>query len=491
VNGKNGRKEELIGIVGEKNVLDDLETLEAYSRDESFVRPLKPWFVVKPKNVDEVQGVVKWANETSTPLVPVSSGPPRFYGDTVPSAPGAVIVDLSGMKQIIRINRRNRMTIVEPGVTYSQLQPELAKEGLRLPTPLLPRANKSVVASLLERQPTLIPRYQWAILDPLRSIEVVWGDGNQFRTGEAGMQRSLEESWKSHSAQVSPRGPGQTDFYKLISAAQGSMGIVTWASLKCEVLPELHKLFFVPSRKLDDLIDLTYRLLRFRYADELLLLNSSNLASVLGDGADQIRVLMGKLPPWLILVGIAGRSILPRERVEFQEQDIREIAQGFGLQLLPSVPGAMGGEVLEAILNPSREPYWKLAYKGGCQDIFFVTTLDKTPKFVETMYSLAEALNYSCSDIGVYIQPVHQGVSCHCEFSLPFDPSNKVEVTRVKELYTKASEELLKQGAFFSRPYGMWANMVYNRDVQTTIVLKKIKEIFDPNNVMNPGKLCF
>ena len=138
---------------------------------------MKPWFVAKPGNVDEVQGIVKWANQTQTPLVPVSSGPPRFHGDTVPCATGAVIVDLSGMNRIRRIDRKNRMILIEPGVTYSQLQPELAKVGLRLSTPLLPRANKSVIASLLERQPTLVPKYQWSMPEPLRCLEIVWGNG--------------------------------------------------------------------------------------------------------------------------------------------------------------------------------------------------------------------------------------------------------------------------------------------------------------------------
>ena len=190
-------------------------------------------------------------------------------------------------------------------------------------------------------------------------------------------------------------------------------------------------------------------------------------------------------------MGIAGRDRLPKERVEFQEKDINDIAQKFGLRLVPAIPGARKGQMQEAILNASKEPYWKLGHKGGCQDIFFITTIDKTSGFVRAMYSLAEALNYPCPDIGVYIQPLHQGTSCHCEFSLPFDPSDKVEVARIKELYTRASRELLNQGAFFSRPYGIWANLMYNRDAQTTILLKKIKEIFDPNNVMNPGKLCF
>ena len=485
------QKKALTAIVGKGKVLDDAETLAAYAQDESFARPMKPWSVVKPKNVAEVQQIVQWANQTGTPLVPVSSGGPHFNGDTVPSVPQAVIVDLSGMKRIIKINRRNCLVLIEPGVTYAELQPALAKEGLRLSAPLLPRSNKSVIAALLERQPTIIPRYQWTMQEPLRSLEVVWGNGDKFYTGAGTIRGEDDQQWKDGIVPAGGSGPGQLDFYKLLSAAQGTMGIVTWASVKCEVFPEPHKLFFVPADNLEALIDFTYKMLRFRFGDELLLLNSSSLAAILGEDADQINALRAKLPHWMVLVGVAGRSILSKERVEFQTKDITEMAQQFGLQLLSAVPGARESEVLQAVLNPSPEPYWKLRYKGGGRDIFFLTTLDKTPQFIKTMYSIAEAQRYSTSDIGVYLQPVHQGASCHCEFSLPFDPADKAEVSRMQTLFSQASETLLNQGAFYSRPYGPWANLEYNRAAQTTIVLKKVKEIFDPNNVMNPGKLCF
>ncbi len=248
------RTAELAAFVGNNSILDDPETLDKYSGDQSFAPKMKPQFVVKPGNVDEVQKIVMWANQTKTPLVPVSSGPPHFHGDTVPGVPGAVIVDLSGMKKIINIDRRNRIAIVEPGVTYSELQPALAREGMRLSTSLLPRANKSVITSLLEREPRLNCRYQWSSLDPLRCLEIVWGDGNRLWSGGAGNDAlNLEEQWKQEKRQVDPSGPGQTDFYRFLSAAQGSMGIATWASLKCEVLPRIHKLFFVPAKKLDDL----------------------------------------------------------------------------------------------------------------------------------------------------------------------------------------------------------------------------------------------
>jgi FAD/FMN-containing dehydrogenase len=357
------KKDGLAKIVGEKNIFDDEKTLETYSRDNSFVQPRKPSLVVKPKSADEVHEVVKWANETGTPLVPASSGKPRFYGDTVPSVGGAVVVDLSGLKKIIRIHRRTRMAMIEPGVTYGELQPELAKNDLRLSTPLLPRANKSVVASLLERQPTLVPKYQWTLLEPLRCLGVVWGNGDKSMTGDAGMSMaSLEEQWKLGASQMQAMGPGTMDYHRLMSGAQGSMGIATWASVKCEILPQIHKLFFIPASRLEDLIECAYRILRVRLGDEFLLLNSSDLATILGEGAEQIRALRSELPPWVIIMGIAGRDLFPEEKVDFQGKDTRDIVQQFGLELLPAVSGIGGGQIMSTILNPSPVPYWKLSY---------------------------------------------------------------------------------------------------------------------------------
>ena len=144
-------EEKLVKIVGAGNVSHEPATLNEYSKDMSFVNTVKPDYVVKPRNAGDVEKIVKLANETLTPLVPVSSGPPHFRGDTVPGIGGAVIVDLSGMKKIIRVDRRNRVAMCEPGVTFDELIPAVAKEGLRLNMPLLPRKSKSVIGSMLER----------------------------------------------------------------------------------------------------------------------------------------------------------------------------------------------------------------------------------------------------------------------------------------------------------------------------------------------------
>ena len=478
--------------MGKEKVINKQKILDRYSHDNSLASPMRPRLIVEPRNADDVQKTVVWANQTKTPLVPVSSGEPHFRGDTVPSVPEAVIVDLRRMDKIIRIDRRNRMVVIEPGVTYAQLQPALAEQGLRLSTPLLPRQSKSVIASLLEREPTLVPKYNYTLPEPLRCLEVVWGNGEILRTGEAGgYYPTLEQQWEMGLAQVFSGGPGQVDYYRLVSGAQGSMGIVTWASVKCEILPKVHRFFFIPADDLKGLIECAYRLLRVRLGDEFLVLNSANLAAILSRDADGIQALKSKLPPWVIIMGIAGRDLFPGEKVDFQEKDARDIVQQFGLKLLPAVSGIRARQIMSTILNPSPVPYWKLTYKGGCQDIFFMTTLDKTPEFVDTVFAAANALRYPVSDIGIYLQPQHQGTSCHCEFNLPYNSGNKIETDRVRQLLEKCSEALIKQGAYFSRPYGIWADMVYNRDARNKEMIKTIKGIFDPNNILNPGKLCF
>src|SRR4030042_5156223 len=235
----------LIEIVGNAGVFTHPELGESFSLDHKLIQPSNPALLVKPRDVSEVQKIVLWANEPLTPLVPVSSGEPHFRGDTIPTAPDSVIVDLSGMNRILKINRRNRLTLIEPGVTFSQLLPELRKEGLRIAMPILPRANKSVLTSFLERESVMSPKYQWNLLEPLRSLEIVWGNGDKLWSGGGINRGEKEGDWEQGLVPLQGPGPGQLDFYKFVSAAQGSMGIVTWASVKCEVYPEGRRLFFV------------------------------------------------------------------------------------------------------------------------------------------------------------------------------------------------------------------------------------------------------
>jgi FAD/FMN-containing dehydrogenase len=146
---------------------------------------------------------------------------------------------------------------------------------------------------------------------------------------------------------------------------------------------------------------------------------------------------------------------------------------------------------LKTVQIPSAEPFWKLRYKGGCQDILFLTIYDNLNKLIDIMYDTADKCEYPASDIGIYLQPIVQGVNLHCEFNLPYSPDNLEEINRVKILHDRATKALIGNGAFFSRPYGEQTRFIMNRDAATVDALNKIKAMVDPDNIMNPGKLCF
>lgn len=61
----------------------------------------------------------------------------------------------------------------------------------------------------------------------------------------------------------------------------------------------------------------------------------------------------------------------------------------------------------------------------------------------------------------------------------------------VADLYREAATSMMNEGAFFTRPYGELASMVYDRAANYTMTLKRVKGVFDPKNIMNPGNLCF
>ena len=190
-------KKELTTIVGSKYVSDAPKVLKAYSKDHSFGAPRVPNYIVKPKSAGEVQEVIKLANERRMPVVPCSSGV-HFNGTTVPGQ-GGIILDLGRMNNILEIDERNRKVKIEPGVTWGQLQSELEEHELMALIPLLPHPKKSALTSHLEREPLVIPKFEYG--DPLLTMEVVFPGGDLFRTGSAVVTGALadavaDEDWK-------------------------------------------------------------------------------------------------------------------------------------------------------------------------------------------------------------------------------------------------------------------------------------------------------
>jgi FAD/FMN-containing dehydrogenase len=198
------------------------------------------------------------------------------------------------------------------------------------------------------------------------------------------------------------------------------------------------------------------------------------------------------LPPWTLVMSIPAWARRPEEKVAWQENDYRDLAAEIGWNVDNTVGKyvALDRLMQEELINPTRM-LKKFGFKGTSQQIMFHAVGDKVKDIEDTIKMTAAKHGYPVDNIGCYLQPIERARTFYCMFDIPCDPTDADEFARVKSLFEEASAAIVDKGAFYDRPYGIWADMMYRRNATYTEYLKKLKREFDPNLIMNPGKLCF
>lgn len=435
-----------------------------------------------PRDKEELRQLILDARKKGHALVAKSSGMPHFHGASENN--NAETVDFSRMNAIKTINRHDRYIRVEAGVTFGQLLPEVKAAGLRLNMPLLSRANKSVLTAALEREAVLIPKYQYDYTDPLLNIEVVLGTGDDFRTGSAAGPGPAEEL---KSDMVTPWGPGSIDYLRFFSGAQGTMGFATWGTLKVELKPKMTELYFVESKDLSVLCSLAADLLKCRIPEECFIINRAGLAEAFCDSEWEAAAVMPQLAPWTMICRIAGFDRYPEERLEIYRGYLHERCGCFGVRTIRELVSMSLTERIDSLLDDCdrRDESWKLR-RGGVKEIDFLSPISAT---AELTMRLSESLvNIKECDKSIIVFPQVQGRAFHVECSLFHTIDNE---ENAENAINKAARELAAKGAYFDRPYGNLAELAYEADPVSTETLRGLKNIFDPDGILNPGKLCF
>jgi len=482
-------QERLRSVIQEGSVSSDPGDIDAFQQSNPILgAALKPSYVLRPSGAHELQGCLRLANEIGLNLTVSSSTGAHCRGGFAAQQENSLI-DLSSWKQIPWINRRNRVCLIEPGVTYGELLKALEPHGMTVPMPLSPRNGKSVVASVMDREPTTWPNRQWDISDPVGSTEFLFGNGELFRTGAAGGPGSLEQQRAMGGAQKSSQGPSQTDFHRVIQGAQGTMGVVTWISLRTELRPTLEHPFLLGADSLQALVPFIYDTQKQWLGEHSFVLNRAGAAMLVSAHAGgQFEAIQRTLPAYVCLVNVAGFERMARSRVEYQCRDIESIADRNGLTLMTAQGGIQARDMLEMATRTCGEVDWRHRLKGHCLSLFFLTTLERAPELVDVFVGLAVENSIGKETIGVYVQPIVQNHACHVELMCPFNTGTPSEVEVMRRLEKDAVTKLIQKGAFFSRPYGSAGDLVFGQNPPSYEALKKMKGIFDPRRVLNRGK---
>src|SRR5512136_1051792 len=385
-------RDKLLEIVGAENFSDDPTALKKYASDFSLVPPGAPSYVAKPKDAEEAGKIIRFANEHSIPVVPVSSDV-HFNGAAIPKQ-GGIVLDLTRMKKVLEIDEANRRGRIEACVLWQQLTDELAKKGMRMIMPLLPHANRSILTDYLEREVPTNTVYDYG--EPMQSMEVVWPNGEIFRMGSA----SVNGYPDSVSKGANPSGPG-LDFYRFLQGAQGTMGVVTWANLKIESIPKMDKVLLAPVHDLAYAQEFLYRILPRRIGQECLLLNNVDLAAIVADKwPGDFETLRNALPPWTLILIVSGLLRRPEEKIAYEENFLNQVIRNEFRKMelqdnLPGVPG-IGPKLLSMLRKPwpAEKTYWKNIWKGGSQNLFFIARPSSAPLFVDTVKTMVAQYGY-------------------------------------------------------------------------------------------------
>lgn len=223
---------EMRAVVGDAWVYADDQGLRSYKKSYTPDPQLQhvPVGAVAPQSVEEVQAIVRIANHYRQPIWTVSTGKNMGYGSATPATPGQMVLDLKRMNRILNVDPDLATALVEPGVTYQQLQDYLDehKIPLWLDVPTIgPIA--SPVGNTLDRGVGYTPYGDHFMFQC--GMEVVLPNGEVMRTGMGALPGA--KTWQEYRHGFGPDPAGL--FF------QGNFGIVTKIGVRLMPLPEHYR----------------------------------------------------------------------------------------------------------------------------------------------------------------------------------------------------------------------------------------------------------
>src|SRR5918993_4049353 len=165
---------QLCAIVGERYVLVEKEDVIVYEQDGSIFQVM-PEMVVLPGNVEQVAAIVKAAKHANVPIVPRGSGT-GLAGGAVP-AEGGIILSLSRLNRILKIDLNDRIAVVEPGVINADITKAVAKDGFFYAPDPSSQAACSIGGNVANNSGGPHPLAYGVTTNPVLGLEVVLDDG--------------------------------------------------------------------------------------------------------------------------------------------------------------------------------------------------------------------------------------------------------------------------------------------------------------------------
>ena len=451
-------------IVGEKNVIRDAAEMAGYMKEWRDIWVGKSPLVLRPASTEEISRILKLATETTTAIVP-QSGNTGLVGGQIPFESGQeLLLSLDRMTKILSVDAADNTMTVQAGATLKSVQDAADGAGRLFPLSLASEGSCRIGGNLSTNAGGLNVLAYGNARDLCLGLEVVLPDGRIWN----GLRRLRKDNTGY-------------DLKNLFIGAEGTLGVITAAVLKLFPKPRSHETAFVAVASPQAAVDL------LSLAREM----SGN------------RVVAFELMPRIAMDFTVKHMGITNPLAEFSPwyalSELADSAEGCFAQILEEAMAR--GWVTDATVAQSetqRQALWAIRelmpesqkFEGGSIKHDVSVPVSKIPQFIA---EATLAVNQFMPDARV-MSFGHMGDgNMHFNVSQPVGMDKKKYLDLWHEMNKVVFDVVLKFGGSISAEHGIGRlKKQHMPEIKSPVelqMMRDLKKLFDPKNIMNPGKV--
>jgi glycolate oxidase len=448
--------DEIIKIVGKENALTSLEERKCYSYDARTDGAI-PDLVVFPSSANEVSQILILANKLHFPVIPRGQGS-GLTGGSVP-VKGGVVLTFTRMNKILEIDTKNLIAIVEPGVITFVFQEEVAKHGLFYPPDPASYKYSSIGGNVAECSGGPNSMKYGVTRDYVLGLEVVKATGEIITTGVKTM-----------------KGVVGYDLTRLLVGSEGTLGVITKIILKLIPAPEAKATILALFKKVEDTAEAVSGIVAAKIVPSTIefmdraSIRCSEQANPMGIPED----IEG-----LLLIEIDGNA----DSIQSLAEKIKAVLIDYNAAEVTLTQDPSEADKLWQARRVVSQATYNLNPVKIAEDV--VVPRSNIPKLIRFLEEMGKKYGLPILSFG------HAGDgNFHVSLMIKDTPE---DYTKAHEAVEDIFAETIRLGGTLSGEHGVgtskapYLSMELSPEVIET--MKSIKGVFDPNNILNPGKI--
>lgn len=454
---KAGTKEAIAGVVGKNNFTDSLIDMVSYSYDASDHNH-RPEAAVWPTSAEQISKILVMANEEPFPVIPRGAGT-GLTGAAVP-VKGGLILDLCRINKILDIRIGDRLAVVQPGVVYSDLEKALAPYGFFFP----PDPASGKVCTLGGNVATNAGGIRGAkygvTRDYVLGLEVVLPDGRITRTGAHCMKTS-----------------SGYDLTRIFVGSEGTLGIITEIILKIDPRPTATRTARALFPSLKDAGQSVTAIMHSGIIPSVLEILDYNTIKVLREQAGMDFPDVDAM----ILVETDGYT---EGEASFQMEKIIEVFRENNATGIQEAESAAEAEDLWRARRSAGSMAAKLGINNVSEDV--TVPMSRVPDLLERISGVVAKYDLPFVIFG------HAGDG-NLHPRIMYDRSDPEQTLQMEKAVEEIFMATCEMGGTLTGEHGVGlAKAPYLKLEHDTVamdLMRSVKKMLDPNNILNPGKM--